>query len=602
MNGFVHFTYSRTFLLVFICLTSVLHLNAQNESIRVFEQIQVNYQYFGFAKMAAAPDGGWAVAECDSASKVIRIVRFDPCGELAWSKTMTYSISFRPYRVSDMFFTNDGNLLLGSMNFGSNQSVFLLTKLDIDGQEIWSRAWGGKDFGGGVFSMGKLPGNKIFIVGWCNPTGVVSDMIGVIDENGDLLSMRRYYTSTIGYHTVAIPLINGHLLMRRGDRLYEVDPESGLVIWQNWNIAPLYNSSLPLQLDTGFLLVGQFANSVDRYSAMPVFLDDQGNFLSRGEMFRANGGGLTNVENLQIRRVESLPDGNFVTVTTDSLDLGYLSVVIFDRQGDLAQQIYVNPDPDQTRLLNHDFCLLADGSLAIAANANGKLAMIKVRLDESTLCGAKQVYQPVPYSTTVSSQSLSIQPVDYNPTEVPISVVVEKTDFDLLDVCENVDTLIDLETILQGCPGDSLLADATYPGATSWLWDDGSQGALNTVAFNEVKRVQVYAGCESFTHTFTVEAKEDCPCPIDFPNLFTPNGDGTNDRFEPVSKCAFSNMFIQVYSRWGQMIYSTRDPKEGWDGKYRGTELPMDTYLFVASWQSEFGTVSHVRGEVTLVR
>ncbi len=592
----------RSMFILVACLTGSA-LFAQREYVQVFDQIDVNYQHFGYAKMASSPDRGWAVAECDSATRVVRVMYFDSCGDLSWAKALTYPLSFRPYRVSDVVIDSAGQILVGTMHFGGNQSAFHLVRLDAEGGMVWARTWGATDFGPGVFKMGLLPGNRIFIVGWCNPIGVVSDMIGILNADGDLLSLRRYYTSVIGYLTVAIPLTNGHILMRRGDRLYEVDPDNGQVVWQTWQIAPLYNSVIPVELDSGFLLLGQFANSNYLYSAVPVFVDDQGQFLSRGEMFRANGGGFTNVENLQIRRVEPLPNGHFVTVTTDSLIKGYLSVVIFDDQGSLVKQIYINPDPGQTRLLNHDFCLLPNSRLAIAANLNGKLAMVTVDLDEPMLCGAETVLQPIPYSTSGYSTELPMQPADYVLQEVVIDVTVNDFDPGLKAICDDVFMLPDLDTLLIGCPADTLWAEAQFPGATAWAWESGETSSSVPLLVGQEGRVQVWVGCQTFHSSFHTELKEDCPCPVDFPNVFTPNGDGVNDVFGPVADCRIEAYQLQVYSRWGDLVYSSADPQEGWDGQLRGEALPSDSFGYRVEYRTTGMLESRtIRGEITLVR
>lgn len=574
----------------------------QQEYVHVYNQIQVNYQYFGFAKMAASPEGGWVVAECDSATRVVRVLRFDACSRVRWAKQLTYPLSFRPYRVSDILVDSDGTIMLGVQHFGTNQGAFHMTRLDDSGEVIWTRLWGATNFGPGVFQMGFLPERRIFFVGLCNPTGLVSDMVGIVDSTGNLQQLRRYYSSAAGYAPSAIALKNDHILIRRGDRLYEVDPGSGDVVWMTWNIAPLYNSVIPVELDSGFLILGQFSNSQDLYSAVPVFLDEQGAYVSRGEMFRADGGAFSNVENLRIRRVVVMEDGHFVTVTTDSLKTGYLSVVIFDAIGDLVRQIYINPEPGKIRLLNHDFCLLPDNRLAIAANINGALGMVLVRLDSTMLCGAREVLQPVPYNTSISSGSIDFQGTDYPVQAVSVELLVQDFDPGLVTICDTILNGQYRRDTLTACPGDSVLADASWPGATDWIWSNGAQVSNQYIGTGDSLQVEVSVGCLTLVRQFVCLPDAACPCPVSFPNLFTPNGDGVNDHFRPVTDCLLEDYSLTVYSRWGHPIFSTRDPHSGWDGKQDGVELPMEVYSFVASWTDDNGTSGQVRGDITLVR
>ncbi|MCP3930608.1 MAG: gliding motility-associated C-terminal domain-containing protein [Bacteroidetes bacterium] len=67
----------------------------------------------------------------------------------------------------------------------------------------------------------------------------------------------------------------------------------------------------------------------------------------------------------------------------------------------------------------------------------------------------------------------------------------------------------------------------------------------------------------------------------ELPNVFTPNNDGQNDLFVP-----FRNRFIQrielnVFNRWGELVFTTTDPKIRWDGKNRkGKDLAEGTYHY----------------------
>ena len=64
---------------------------------------------------------------------------------------------------------------------------------------------------------------------------------------------------------------------------------------------------------------------------------------------------------------------------------------------------------------------------------------------------------------------------------------------------------------------------------------------------------------------------------------------------------------LQVYNRWGQLIFETENPSEGWDGTYNGEPVSMGTY----AWKSVFqgfdvgdtpGTEFKYNGTVTLIR
>jgi gliding motility-associated-like protein len=117
-----------------------------------------------------------------------------------------------------------------------------------------------------------------------------------------------------------------------------------------------------------------------------------------------------------------------------------------------------------------------------------------------------------------------------------------------------------------------------------------------------------YYGCQtSFEYDPTV-----VPQPADceriqwfIPNAFTPNGDGLNDTFGPVwvANAIPTQYNMQIFSKWGQLIFETDDPLEGWDGTYQGVLLPKDTYAYIIRLSfSSTKDMDDFRGTATLIR
>lgn len=65
------------------------------------------------------------------------------------------------------------------------------------------------------------------------------------------------------------------------------------------------------------------------------------------------------------------------------------------------------------------------------------------------------------------------------------------------------------------------------------------------------------------------------------PNGFSPNGDGTNDNFEIPGLTEYSNVKLEVFNRWGNLVYHNSNYKNDWSGKNSGGEdLTDDTYFY----------------------
>jgi gliding motility-associated-like protein len=66
------------------------------------------------------------------------------------------------------------------------------------------------------------------------------------------------------------------------------------------------------------------------------------------------------------------------------------------------------------------------------------------------------------------------------------------------------------------------------------------------------------------------------------PKGFSPNGDGNNDKIFPRLVGVKSLKYFKIYNRWGQLLYQTSDPAEGWDGIYKGVKQPLESYVWMA--------------------
>jgi gliding motility-associated-like protein len=97
------------------------------------------------------------------------------------------------------------------------------------------------------------------------------------------------------------------------------------------------------------------------------------------------------------------------------------------------------------------------------------------------------------------------------------------------------------------------------------------------------------AGCYAVTalDTFLNESafsnvicKDNCPN-YNLPNAFTPNGDGSNDLFIPYPFCFIERIEMNIFNRWGELVYQTNDPNINWNGENkRNQSLPAGTYFY----------------------
>jgi gliding motility-associated-like protein len=107
-------------------------------------------------------------------------------------------------------------------------------------------------------------------------------------------------------------------------------------------------------------------------------------------------------------------------------------------------------------------------------------------------------------------------------------------------------------------------------------------------------------GCTA-TDSMLINVKIICN-EVMLPNAFTPNGDGLNDEFKPLSKTGNQELIeMRIYNRWGELIFRTTEMTAGWDGTFRGKTQDPAVYTYVLRYECK-GEEFVDKGNVTLIR
>ncbi len=102
----------------------------------------------------------------------------------------------------------------------------------------------------------------------------------------------------------------------------------------------------------------------------------------------------------------------------------------------------------------------------------------------------------------------------------------------------------------------------------------------------------------SVSNTISVEK----PLAIYAPNAFTPDGDGVNDQFTIVGQGAIDYK-LEIFNRWGQMVYKSEDITASWAGDFQGSPAPMGTYVYKVKTNAFDGGERKIKsGTVVLIR
>jgi gliding motility-associated-like protein len=85
------------------------------------------------------------------------------------------------------------------------------------------------------------------------------------------------------------------------------------------------------------------------------------------------------------------------------------------------------------------------------------------------------------------------------------------------------------------------------------------------------------------------------------PNCFTPSGDGHNERFIPRG-INIEELHMVIYDRWGNLIFETNDIDKGWDGKFKGTLVQEDVYVYMIEATDVHQKQYRLNGSVTVLK
>lgn len=153
------------------------------------------------------------------------------------------------------------------------------------------------------------------------------------------------------------------------------------------------------------------------------------------------------------------------------------------------------------------------------------------------------------------------------------------------------------------CQGDEIELQSEEVGNT-YLWlNNGSTSPSIAVSDSGWYVVYIFNDTLVCPTIDSIHVKvEPCYIPFDVPNVFTPNGDGFNDTFIPITTFDYEQFFIEIYNRWGKLVYESTNPFFSWDGRALNGELcPGGVYFYIAKLK-HFENQDEKKGTVTLIR
>jgi gliding motility-associated-like protein len=114
---------------------------------------------------------------------------------------------------------------------------------------------------------------------------------------------------------------------------------------------------------------------------------------------------------------------------------------------------------------------------------------------------------------------------------------------------------------------------------------------IDLVAYNAIGCADTNTKCVTITSNINVI----------IPNVFSPNKDNNNDMLTAITK-GLDSCDFNIYNRYGERIFQTKDPKLGWDGYFKGQPCDIGTYYYQFEYLEFDGTKQLLKGSIDLVK
>lgn len=165
---------------------------------------------------------------------------------------------------------------------------------------------------------------------------------------------------------------------------------------------------------------------------------------------------------------------------------------------------------------------------------------------------------------------------------------------DCLSSIEEIDSILGDDQVV--CENTEVQLNLPTNKHMSFVWNTGSVDPTLTAYEPGLYSVSAtYGNC-----TTSSEVRidwMDCEVRLDMPNIFTPNDDGLNERFVPISHNYVDHGRLHIFNRWGQSIFEG-ELFAGWDGEGFATGV----YYFKVYYVGKDGIRHEANGHVTLTR
>lgn len=152
------------------------------------------------------------------------------------------------------------------------------------------------------------------------------------------------------------------------------------------------------------------------------------------------------------------------------------------------------------------------------------------------------------------------------------------------------------------CEAKEITLTVQHSNFNEYTWSTGETTASINVNQPGTYWVKATTDCSLGLDTVMITKGANCDQCLVFPNAFSPNNDGRNDEFKPVIFCDVVGFKMDIFNRYGQLVYSTTKAADGWDGRFQSKMADVGVYFYHASFLNKNSSeVQTVKGDISLI-
>lgn len=153
------------------------------------------------------------------------------------------------------------------------------------------------------------------------------------------------------------------------------------------------------------------------------------------------------------------------------------------------------------------------------------------------------------------------------------------------------------------CIGMPLNIGTEVQAGVNYLWSTGDTSCCITVGQAGTYLLKATNKCGTVEDNIQINYVK-CKYCFFVPNAFSPNGDGKNDKFNVLETCLVEKYKLDIFNRWGELVFTTLSTSKSWDGTYNGRDAEGGVYFYRINARLTDRSKEEIelKGDITLIR